>query len=512
MNSWEKEVQQSLLDSEKAVIAALEKQYAQALRDIGEKIKLFQADIDLLDEALSQDGLDDATKAMLQARKQSKIYQQQYQMALKSQVGGILDKMQGDNYASIDRYLKECYETGFIGTMYSIAGQGIPIIASIDQSAAVKAILTDSKVVEGFYNRLGVDVKNLKKIITQEISRGIASALPYRDIARNINNASRSGLYNAKRIARTEGHRIQQTSARDAQYAARANGADVVKQWDAALDSRTRDSHARLDGEIRELDEKFSNGLRYPGDPSGRPEEVINCRCTSDTRARWALDEAELQTLKDRAAYFGLDKTQNFAEYKQRYLEISTDPKYNTLQKLRYSGDVTPELESELEQSLLRMPERHRELAESKISGIEVTDSKIGSSYTRSSGIIKISKYASSDDIIHEYAHALSDVIGAYNDPIFRKILYKGFENISPLDVIYDEIGFSEPIYRVESSKFVSTYQGRLYEKLGIFNGKDISLDGMLDYFSEGYVEYIRNPDNLKKHDPDLFNYFRGIT
>ena len=91
----------------------------------------------------------------------------------------------------------------------------------LDQAAAVKAILTDSKVSDGLYNALGVDVKKLKKTITQEISRGIASSLPYRDIARNINNVSGTGLYNAKRIARTEGHRIQQTSTRDAQYAAK---------------------------------------------------------------------------------------------------------------------------------------------------------------------------------------------------------------------------------------------------------------------------------------------------
>lgn len=323
MNRWEKSVQQSLLDSESAVIKELEKQYRMALRDVNEKIKLFQADIDLLDEALSQDGLDEATRALLQSQKRSKVYQKQYQEALKGQVSGIVDKLHSDTYTTIDKYLKDCYDTGYIGAMYSMAGQGIPIIAPIDQAQAVKAILTDSKISGGLYKRLGVDAAKLKRSITQEISRGIASGLPYRDIARNINNVSGSGLYNAQRIARTEGHRIQQTSTRDAQYAAKAKGADVVKQWDASLDARTRDSHARVDGEIKELDEKFSNGLMFPGDPSGSAAEVVNCRCTSDTRARWALDEAELDTLKERAEYFGLDKTENFEEFKEKYVEAS---------------------------------------------------------------------------------------------------------------------------------------------------------------------------------------------
>ena len=323
MNKWEKEVQQSLLDSEEAAIKALEAQYKAALKSINEKVKLFQADIDMLDQALEQEGLDDAARAMLQSRKRSKIYQKQYQQALQSQVNSILDKMQGDNYATIDKYLKGCYETGYIGTMYDIAKQGVPIIAPINQAAVVKAVLTDSKIKEGFYNALGVSVKHLKKTITQEVSRGIASSLSYSDIARNINNVARTGLSNAKRIARTEGHRIQQTSTRDAQEAARAKGADVVKQWDAALDSRTRDSHRRVDGEIRELDEPFSNGLMFPGDPAGEAAEVINCRCTSDTRARWALNEDELKTLQERAAYFGIDKSKNFEEYREKFLDAS---------------------------------------------------------------------------------------------------------------------------------------------------------------------------------------------
>ena len=319
MNRWEIEVQKSLLDSEEAALKELEKQYGKALKDINEKVKGFQADIDLLDQALSQDGLDETTRAMLQSQKRSKIYQQNYQRALQGQVSGILDKMHGDNYGTIDKYLNGCYETGYVGTMYSIAGQGVPLVIPVDQAAAVKAVLTDSKVSNGLYNALGVNVKKLKKTITQEISRGIASSLPYSDIARNISSVSKAPLSRAKTIARTEGHRIQQTSARDAQYAAKKKGADVVKQWDAALDGRTRPSHARVDGEIRELDEKFSNGLMFPGDPSGGAAEVVNCRCTANTRARWALDDEELQTLKERAEYFGLDKTKNFEEFKQKY-------------------------------------------------------------------------------------------------------------------------------------------------------------------------------------------------
>jgi hypothetical protein len=326
VNRWEKEVQQSLLDSEESALKELEAQYARALKDINEKVKGFQADIDLLDQALSQDGLDETARAMLQSQKRSKIYQQNYQRALQGQVSGILDKMHGDNYGTIDKYLNGCYETGYVGTMYSIAGQGVPLVIPVDQAAAVKAVLTDSKVSNGLYNALGVNVKKLKKTITQEISRGIASSLPYSDIARNISSVSKAPLSRAKTIARTEGHRIQQTSARDAQYAAKKKGADVVKQWDAALDGRTRDSHARVDGEIRELDEKFSNGLKYPGDPSGGAAEVVNCRCTANTRARWALDDEELQTLKERAEYFGLDKTENFEDFKQKYLKAAETP------------------------------------------------------------------------------------------------------------------------------------------------------------------------------------------
>jgi hypothetical protein len=147
----------------------------------------------------------------------------------------------------------------------------------------------------------------------------------YADMAPKINNVSRTGLSNAKRIARTESHRIQQASTLDAQNAAKAKGADVVKQWDSTMDGSTRTTHRHLDGQIREIDEDFEIGGMKAKAPGyfGRASEDINCRCVSLTRARWALDEDELETLKKRAEYFGLDKTASFEDYTKKYLSVA---------------------------------------------------------------------------------------------------------------------------------------------------------------------------------------------
>jgi uncharacterized protein with gpF-like domain len=84
----------------------------------------------------------------------------------------------------------------------------------------------------------------------------------------------------AMRTARTMITSAQNGGRIDGYKRAEKLGIKTVKVWLATPDSRVRDSHARLDGEEREIENEFSNGLRYPGDPNGEPEEVYNCRCT----------------------------------------------------------------------------------------------------------------------------------------------------------------------------------------------------------------------------------------
>ena len=79
-----------------------------------------------------------------------------------------------------------------------------------------------------------------------------------------------------------------------------------------------------LDEQIRELDEPFVVEGRKTMHPSGFgiASEDIYFRCALLQRVKWALGEDELKTLKERASYYGLDKTKDFNDFKSEYMEI----------------------------------------------------------------------------------------------------------------------------------------------------------------------------------------------
>lgn len=330
MKYREKIVQMEFLDDEERVIRRLQAVYNQSLKDITQKANALQEEIYKIQDKYNSIE-DEQERETLKSMERSKVYQKQYQDALKTQVRGILDKMHRKEFKTVNKYLNDCYDKAFTGNMYVLHGEGIPLIVPIDQEKVVRAVQVNSKISKGLYSRLGEDVDLLKRKITAQISRGVATGMSYSQMAQQLAGYTKTGYNNAVRITRTEGHRIQQKSTMDACYAARERGADVVKQWDATMDANTRESHQMVDGEIRELDEKFSNGLMYPGDPSGNAAEVINCRCILLQRAKWALDQKELDRLKERASFYGLDKTKSFDEFNKKYIGTVENSKGNKI-------------------------------------------------------------------------------------------------------------------------------------------------------------------------------------
>lgn len=127
----------------------------------------------------------------------------------------------------------------------------------------------------------GIDLAYGKKQITASVTSSILQGKSIKhmadDLQKRITTMSRDS---AIRTARTAVTGAQNAGRMDSYAAAEKMGIKLKKEWLATLDSRTRHSHAMLDGEQVAQDKKFSNGCRFPGDPQGPPWEIYNCRCT----------------------------------------------------------------------------------------------------------------------------------------------------------------------------------------------------------------------------------------
>lgn len=120
-----------------------------------------------------------------------------------------------------------------------------------------------------------------QKKLNRSITQGIIQGESLEKIAAQLSDGLESQNKNKMRTFARTAMTGAQNSGRQMQLVnAKKMGIDCLKEWMATLDAHTRDSHKDLDGEQVEVEKEFSNHLMYPGDPSGAPAEVYNCRCT----------------------------------------------------------------------------------------------------------------------------------------------------------------------------------------------------------------------------------------
>lgn len=130
----------------------------------------------------------------------------------------------------------------------------------------------------------GIDLAWGKRQITAQVTSGILQGESIKHLAdrlqTNIPNMNRDSAIRAARTAVTG---AQNAGRQDSYDSAVKMGIEMEKQWLATLDGRTRHDHAMADGQTVAEDKPFTVGgekLMYPGDPSGSPWNVYNCRCT----------------------------------------------------------------------------------------------------------------------------------------------------------------------------------------------------------------------------------------
>lgn len=153
-------------------------------------------------------------------------------------------------------------------------------------------VSTDSYVIGalGMSRNLLVRIPDeVYNLVFAEITDGVNDGEGIPEIAariRGVLDATGSQRWpnRAEVIAVTEVNRAANAGAFAAGLQAeRDEGAPMVKQWLTSGDRRVRDVHRAVDGDRVPMGQPFRVGgsqLMFPGDPTGLPHDVINCRCS----------------------------------------------------------------------------------------------------------------------------------------------------------------------------------------------------------------------------------------
>jgi len=214
--------------------------------------------------------------------------------ALMKQVNISIDKVKSDGVqAAYNQTFNEHYINPWIGpvikSLYIDAGKQAGARTTVVKSLIIPIIGFIREVIDYFnqfiFTKIVLPIsqttlKDIQKVLKQAISDGWGIDKTVRELRDNSITK-----YRAQMIVRTESvaamNYAQLKVASEKPY-------ETTKRWIAVEDKRARTAHthAGVDGEVRDLTEPFSNGLQFPGDPSGPAAQVINCRCTMSYRAK----------------------------------------------------------------------------------------------------------------------------------------------------------------------------------------------------------------------------------
>ena len=179
---------------------------------------------------------------------------------------------------------------GYMPEVYAINGNYIEYKISKDLNINLAFTLFDEPTVERLIRekpdllpKARVDIPKDKQWNKQKLSSAIAQGVmqgeTIDEIAVRLAAVTDMNRNSAIKNAATMTTSAQNAGRVDGMKRAERMGVNLLQMWIATLDGHTRYSHRQVDGELRAIGKKFTNGLLYPGDPNGPPEEVYNCRC-----------------------------------------------------------------------------------------------------------------------------------------------------------------------------------------------------------------------------------------
>lgn len=194
------------------------------------------------------------------------------------------DLANADKIASqiINDNIPDAYALGHNWGTYEVeSGTGINTSYTLYNHAAAEELLKNDPTLLP-KSRVDIPKDKIwnKRHLDSAITQGILQGESIPAIAKRLETVTDMNHKAALRNARTMTGSAENAGHHASYQRAQDMGIETEEQWIATIDGRTRTSHRYMHGEIKtNLNNPFSNGLMYPKDPNGPPEEVYNCRC-----------------------------------------------------------------------------------------------------------------------------------------------------------------------------------------------------------------------------------------
>ena len=259
------------------------KTWTQYMKEAAKELEELQEAYDLAKKSGDKDEIKRTGKALGRAKREVTIKNRHYKTLTESLAREIAH-VNETAVSYINDQLPEVYALNYNALKESVDGVGGYVFELVDADTVKHLALTDKSLLP--YKKLDLrkDIPwNMKKI-NSEVLQGIIQGEGMDKIAKRIGNVQEMNKNASIRTARTIVTGAENKGRFDSYQRATDDGIILKEEWISTNDSRTRHSHAIMDGETKGIDGKFSNGLAFPGDPNGEPSEVYNCRCTMAAR------------------------------------------------------------------------------------------------------------------------------------------------------------------------------------------------------------------------------------
>lgn len=137
--------------------------------------------------------------------------------------------------------------------------------------------------------------------------------------------------------------------------------------------------------------------------------------------------------------------------------------------------------------------------------------------YDRKDNIIYVLDDSNENEILHEIGHAVETKLDLLHNKEYINIQQKGLEKINPITDINKIEGYGENDFVIDTGKFISEYQRRVYENdidgntVIDYNNFNFNTKTLGEYFSEGFRCYFKENKLLKRKDIELYKYIEEV-